>query len=185
MTRTKNIFEKALEKRDLITSLSLVFPGRRPSILALDPGETTGLCLYVPNSDGTVTPDDFTLRQIRSNEPHTVAPVAMTIEHWLEEHNPSVLIWEAYRVYANKTKQHTWSSLYTPRLIGALELVARRYDYSVWQQTAQEGKAFVTDEKLKMSGLYDFTGNHRHARDGMRHALHYAMFSKKLTPKGS
>ncbi len=35
----------------------------------------------------------------------------------------AVVVSESYRIYSWKTKQHTWASLFTPRLIGALQFI--------------------------------------------------------------
>jgi hypothetical protein len=141
----------------------------RLRVLALDPGETTGACVF----DG---PDLIDARQLSTG---LMPDAAYTVYEYLSMFRTSnaVVVIEDYRVYSWKTKDHAWAGLHTPRLIGAVEYICR---YNLDQlplvkQTAQQGKGFCTDDKLKAWGVYQI--NQKHARDAIRHACYYLLFT--------
>lgn len=135
-------------------------------LVALDPGETTGACVFAGLELVHAT-------QINTSD-MTHAPRA--INAFLNAQAPTVLVIENYQVYQWKARSHTWSSLHTPRLIGFIEGWAHLQDPPVplIKQTAQQGKGFCTDEKLKEWGFY--RPGERHARDAIRHACYYILF---------
>ena len=185
-------------------------------ILAIDPGETTGVCT-LPIA---VTPEGFplgvkpllyqlkppplsnalgqteaspvmqalTIQRIIQIVQRKVLPSGEELELdgvALEEPPPVYMVMESYRIYGWKAKDHTWSSLYTPRLIGALEYVAAINGIPLFKQNAQTGKGFVTDQKLTEWGLYDLTIGKQHARDALRHALQFAIFHEEYRKNGT
>jgi hypothetical protein len=138
-------------------------------VLALDPGETTGACVFVgPN-----------LTDARQLQTGLMPIAAITIREYIEYYHRNAgplaaVVVEDYRVYSWKTKDHAWAGLHTPRLIGALELICYDFGLQLVKQTAQQGKGFCTDDKLKSWGVYQ--EGKQHARDAIRHACYYLLF---------
>lgn len=140
-------------------------------VLALDPGETTGACLF----EGSKLVD---ARQLATGlMPHA----AVDVRHYISgslfpraDNQEIHVVIEDYRVYSWKTKDHAWAGLHTSRLIGATELICYDAGLDLTKQTAQQAKGFCTDDKLQAWGLWQ--EGQRHARDAIRHALYYLLF---------
>jgi len=143
--------------------------GKRPfldSLLALDPGETTGWALF---SDGKLE----ICGQISSSGTQGLVDVT----NFVMEVQPRLVICEGYKVYDWKRDQHVWSDLYTVRLIGAIEVTCAKMCIPVRFQMAQTGKSFCSDAKLKAWGYWQV--GERHARDAIRHGCHWLLFGKE------
>lgn len=136
-------------------------------IVALDPGETTGYALFV----GT---ELISSAQIPSGSLVTTA--GHRILKLLKQYKPSQVVMEDYRVYKWREKQHAWSALFTPRLIGAIEMLCSLEGIPVHKQMAQQPKQFCDDVKLKTWGLY--VASSPHARDAIRHGSYYILFGE-------
>lgn len=138
-------------------------------LLALDPGETTGWCIWtcIPGEDDVM----IACGQLPSWPLTTFVPGFQAL---LDKYKPTRIVYEQYRVYDWKTESHAWSDVPTLRIIGSLEtlLLLRSLPFS--NQTAQVAKHFVTDEYLKSWGLYQ--RGQRHSRDSMRHATYFLCF---------
>lgn len=133
-------------------------------VLALDPGETTGVAVFKGIKLGEVT-------QLNTVE---MPKAAVALYNLIVLIKPQVVIVEDYRVYKWKTDQHAWAGLHTPRLIGALEYILFVLNTPTIKQSAQVGKGFCTDERLKEWGFY--TPAKRHAMDAVRHGCQFLMF---------
>jgi hypothetical protein len=141
------------------------------NILALDPGETTGWAFFAGL-------ELLQCGQINTSDA-SVAPKALI--SLLNEFHPVVqIVMEDYRVYQWKAKDHAWNPLLTPRVIGMVEMFAYQSDIPVVKQSAQTGKGFMTDDRLKEFGFY--RRGERHARDAIRHACQYLLFHSDLKP---
>lgn len=134
------------------------------SLLGLDPGETTGFAHFVGSQlmtcgqiVGTTVPGAY--RQIRQA---------------IQNIQPNLVVMEDYKVYSWKTKDHAWQSLFTPRLIGAIECLCDTDEVLLVKRMAQEAKNFCTDDKLRTWGLWK--EGQRHARDAIRHAVYHMLF---------
>lgn len=138
-------------------------------VLAFDPGETTGVCLLVCES-GVIKP---TIQgQLNTQD---VLQGSKELRQMLAT-NPSFVVFEDYKVYGWKAKTHAWSELHTPRLIGALEFLLGDSNIPYTKQSAQQGKSFCTDEKLKEWGFYK--AGLKHSMDATRHACQAVLFNK-------
>lgn len=137
----------------------------RLRVLALDPGETTGACVF----NG---PHLFDARQLQTG---LMPQAAVEVCHYIQGFDPDIVVIEDYRVYSWKTKDHAWAGLHTPRLIGATEYICHQLLKPLVKQTAQQGKGFCTDDKLMAWGLYQ--KGEKHARDAIRHACYYLLFN--------
>ncbi len=141
------------------------FMGR---LLALDPGETTGWAWF----------DKGTLE--RAGQLTCVGSKGfLEVANNLCTFNPSIVICEDYRVYSHKSEQHIGSTLYTPRLIGAVEFICAdaAVPKPVYLQMAGTAKGFCSDAKLKEWGFW--SRGERHARDAIRHGCYWLLFGKE------
>ena len=134
-------------------------------VVGLDPGETTGACVFQG-------PRCLHADQLRTK---TVPEGAGLVRDFVNAWQPDVVVMEMYRVYSWKAEDHSWHNLHTPRLIGAIEYICHCINLPLIQQTAQQAKGFCTDEKLSAWGIYQ--PGWKHARDAIRHATYYLLFS--------
>lgn len=153
------LLKKARAKRG-----SLPFTG---CLLSLDPGETTGWAKF----------NNGELQVCGQFGPGSVRSTFLTLGGLLNEIAPDLVVCEAYRIYEWKRDQHSWSDLFTVRLIGAIEFLCAYNDIPVVFQMASTGKGFCTDKKLKEWGYY-YKGL-RHARDAIRHGCYWLLFGKE------
>lgn len=142
------------------------FEGR---LLALDPGETTGWCIWdcIPGANDTM---------IACGQLDTW-PIENQVKNFralLNQYNPTQIVYEQYRVYEWKSDSHAWSDVPTLRIIGSIETFLLLNGIAYSHQTPQVAKHFVTDDKLKGWGLYE--RGQRHSRDAMRHATYFLCF---------
>lgn len=138
-------------------------------IIGLDPGETTGVSIWSrAESQFLVTPHQI-----------NTSTMEWGVDRFSELIQPSpgsLIIMEGYRVYAWKLKEHSFSSLFVPRLIGCVETLCRLRRVPLVIQSAQKGKSFVTDDRLKEWGLY-IPGS-PHANDATRHVCQVLLFEE-------
>lgn len=133
-------------------------------ILALDPGETTGWATFV---DGELQKSG----EVGQNDS------LMDVMRLIDREQPTTIVVEAYRIYSWKADTHSWSDLFTPRLIGAIELKCIQNKIPMYTEMAQGAKNFCTNKKLKSWGYYKKGA--RHARDAIRHGCYWLVFGKK------
>lgn len=137
------------------------------TILAFDPGETTGVALL----HRTQTTIHVRSWQIQTSDLISAHEIVKPI---IAEKDNDIVVCEDYKVYGWKTQQHSWSSLHTPKLIGTISSLCADSNIPLRMQMAQQVKYFCTDEKLRYWGVYN-SGN-RHANDAVRHAVYYFLF---------
>jgi hypothetical protein len=137
-------------------------------ILGMDPGETTGLCVLYKGSfypfqkntsilDWAATAYDRLLRPERTRDTLVVA--------------------ESYRIYSWKTKDHTWASLHTPRIIGGIQFLCKLRNIPLVMQSAAQGKAFMKgDDRLKTWGLH--RPGTPHSNDATKHITSLLLFQQ-------
>ncbi len=142
----------------------------RGILVCLDPGETTGFAMF--NSGNLIACGQWHTKHI-ANSAIAFNVFLDDLEEDLEDLR---IVVEDYKIYGWKSEDHSWSSLHTPKWIGAILAVAALRDIPVQMQMAHQAKQFCTDNKLKMWGMYA-TGQ-RHARDAIRHGCYYTLFNK-------
>lgn len=149
---------------------------RPKRVLAIDPGMTTGYCVF----DYVMTHVDdiyiYCLSDsgiIKVDKETGWDPIVDKIQ----QVNPSVVVCEDYRIYPSKDKVHVLSSVDTVRIIGAIEYMCHHEHFSLVKQMASVHKGFVTDEKLKEWWLYK--GINRHSRDAVKAAIYFLLFNKE------
>lgn len=139
-------------------------------VLSFDPGETTGVCLLVREEGHT----KLAIRGQLDTKDLKSGP--SELQYMVENTQPTFVVFEDYKVYGWKAKNHAWSELHTPKLIGALEYILNSKDIPFTKQSAQQGKSFCKDEKLKEWGFY--VAGLRHSMDAVRHACQAVLFNK-------
>lgn len=135
-------------------------------VLALDPGNTTGVAIYDPAYG------EIKLFQLKTDNIGQAYDLFEEIFRLVGESVGLTHVrYEDYRVYGHMTETHAYSNLHTARVIGAIEVACHVVGVRWTNCLAQHAKAFWTDEKLKMCGIYN--RGMRHARDAQRHLLRY------------
>jgi hypothetical protein len=136
-------------------------------LLCLDPGHTTGWSVY---ENGKLTTE---------GQAATMAEGWKCIDQLFLDVQPTMVVYENYRVYAHKLERHSNSEVYTLRLVGVIEYLCEvKCQIPFYNQMAQQAKGFMTDDKLKKWGMYN--RGMRHARDAVRHGGYFLLFSKEL-----
>ena len=150
-------------------------PRLQQRVLALDPGETTGVAAWVPyrpTDDGSRAPrEQILLWQLGTKD---LGPSYDILHKALQDWSPDHLRAEDYKVYGWKAAEHAFASLHTARWLGAIEVAAFQTDTPFTVKLAQHAKTFWTDDKLKACGIYH--PGLKHARDAKRHLAHYLAF---------
>lgn len=134
--------------------------------MGLDPGKTTGWCHFQYE-------EDEGLELVECGQLQSSFPGFLEL---LDKVDPDIVVYENYRLYPWKLNDQTWSSLQTPRFIGAIEFILWNSKIPVIAQGAGQGKNFCTDKKLMDWGL--FQNAQRHANDSIRHVCSYCIFGK-------
>lgn len=146
-------------------------------MIALDPGETTGVAVF--DGDTTITVYQRETKDIGQSfewfhnllEAGTISMEKATLGVFAH------IRCEDYRIYEWKSADHSWSQVHTLRWIGAIIAAAHWNSTPLSFCMAQHAKKFWTDEKLKHFGLYP-TGL-RHGKDALRHLLYYLLYPTK------
>ncbi len=136
-------------------------------ILVFDPGETTGWAYFVNaefDGAGEIGPDN-------------VQAQSLDIMELLDDLGPQAVICEDYRIYAFKAKSHSWSSMHTSKLIGAIEALCtiRRTPFVL---QGASSKQFCTNRKLQSWGYYQ--KGSPHMNDAIRHGCYWLLFNKEV-----
>jgi len=136
-------------------------------LLAVDPGETTGWCVF---RFGKLTE----CGQCPGDPVH--------LDNLITRLDPDIIVCEEYRIYGWKAKRHAWSDVPTLRLIGGIQMICTQRNIPMVLQGAQQAKGFSKDDKLRAWGLYQV--GKRHANDSIRHATYYLLFGYKNAQNG-
>lgn len=147
----------AAAHKESVLKIQTYFTDR--TFIGLDPGETTGTAIW-----------DRGQIHLRQLDTCHIGRAYDRFSYLITSHNPQHLRYEDYKVYSWKADDHIGASLHTPQVIGAIKVAAHLHDIPVSSMMAQQAKAFWTDEKLTMCGLY--AKGQKHARDAERHLLY-------------
>jgi hypothetical protein len=140
-------------------------------LLAVDPGETTGISLLDVHYDQI---ELMTQAQIPT---WPLEGGAQQINTLFATFLPTFVVYEAYHVYSWRLEEHTFSEIPTIQIIGAFKYAAILRGIPYKRQTAQVGKAFFKDDLLRKLDMY-YEGQ-PHARDSLRHAAQHIVFGTK------
>jgi hypothetical protein len=144
-------------------------------ILALDPGETTGLAFFDTTDPGWAGAID----QVKTWPiDHGIRNLGIL----LDEMKPNYVVYESYNVYSWKADQHKGSSVPTIQVIGIIQTLCVQRNIPFSSQTPQNAKTFCTDDKLKAWGLW--TPGKKHGRDATRHACFWLLFNAPTQSTG-
>jgi len=137
------------------------------TIAAFDPGETTGFAVFERGPEHT---------SLVHAEQLQTWPLETGVEELRRAFSylPTYIVYEAYHVYKWRLAEHTWSEIPTIQVIGAIKYCAIRRGIPYHRQTAQIGKGFCSDDKLRNWGLY--LEGKVHARDAIRHGCQFLLF---------
>lgn len=138
-------------------------------VLALDPGETTGVAYIDPEANKIVILQWDT-------GPNRLGESFAEFLNILVENPIASVRYEDYRVYQWKAGDHAWAALHTPQWIGAIKVGCHYARVPATGKLAQQAKTFWTDQKLKTFNMYE--PGLKHARDALRHLLYYLCFPK-------
>jgi len=141
------------------------------TLLSLDPGETTGWAVFIGSKL-------FRSGQIKTK---TVETGIVELQGLLKKYKPDFLVYEHYRVYQHKAKDHAHSDLHTSQFIGAIKTICLLWGINYHAQMASVAKGFCTDEKLKFWDMY--RKGEKHARDAIRHGTYFLVFNWKKIVK--
>jgi hypothetical protein len=143
----------------------------RGTLIAVDPGETTGITVATRTDLGAwLNGQD----QIDS---WPLDKFVWSFHTLIFKTRPDLVVLESYHVYAWRLNEHTYSEVPTIQIIGALKALCILNAIPYVEQNAQTGKAFFTDDRLKRMNMY-FEGA-KHARDSLRHAAQFLTFGRE------
>ena len=140
----------------------LQLEARQSDLLALDPGETTGVAVW--HAEESI----IYLFQLETG---SIEKGFRLVEELIDIVQPHHLRAEDYRVYGHMTEQHSFAHLHTAQFIGSIRTVAAQKGIPLSVCLAMHAKTTWTDDKLKMCNLYN--KGMKHARDAQRHLLRY------------
>lgn len=156
-------------------------PPDTASILAFDPGGTTGWSLLVlprnwGNQNTFAMPQDVILRnKIRwhhgeidciVSEDQAVRHINKLIDQW----PGAAIVVEDFilRPHRNEMSRDLLSPV---RITAKIEHHLWRYNRKMWLQTPAQAKSVSSDDRLKAWGVYTSSGGLQHARDADRHVM--------------
>jgi len=138
-------------------------------LLCLDPGHTTGWAIFARHELANSGTSNTVLNNEELNWP--------AIEDLFNASNPTHVVCEDYKMYANKAQQHIGQSVFTLRLIGVIDYLCYLRGIPIYYQMASHAKSFWTNEKLESLKL---VSNNKHARDAVRHGCQLITFNKEF-----
>jgi hypothetical protein len=140
-------------------------------ILALDPGGTTGVCLYNPIRNTTEVEE----LGDGSSDHHIelwnmlTETLAESYEHKVKLH----IVCESFEF--RRTEMHRDYINYIPReYIGVAKLFCHLHRITLYMQKAAQAKGFFSDDKVKKLALW--VPGRKHAMDATRHYLYHRVF---------
>lgn len=139
------------------------------SMIALDPGKTTGVCYGVKHDD------DNTLYLAPHEQQYSLQELYFLLDEFLNVSDPghTNIIYEdfQYRNYARAGLDLT-----PVKMIGVIELVIEQCAPTILdtKQSPATGKSFYKDDELKRIGCYKV--GMQHGRDATRHLLQWVNF---------
>lgn len=134
------------------------------SILALDPGESTGWCFQ--DTDGTIWGG-------------TAKKDHKEVADLIETLGPDVVVFERFNLYPQKAKSLAWNSFYPCEAIGVIRFLCDRYKIPYVEQAPGIKKyfgGFKEDwDKLKLNSK-DVT---EHTKDAYQHYRYFLLNGAK------
>ena len=144
------------------------FSGR---LWCVDPGETTGTAIFEHSKDQT------TLINAQQVKTWPIEDAVSSLTQQLRDYTPNLVVFESYHIYDWKLAQHSFADVPTLQIIGVMKTLCIQRNVPFVAQSAQTGKGFVTDDRLKLWSLH--IPGQVHSRDAVRHGCQYLIFDKK------
>lgn len=148
-------------------------------ILALDPGECTGVCIVDWPHNRQIKPREDMSQYIKYQghiEGKELHIQAKKLEDLRKEYGTfDYVIFEKFLLYGHKAATQIGSEMHTSQVIAVIKMWAMNHHMPKIEQMAQNAKKFYTDQKLKDHKVYP-TGL-RHSKDATRHALYAIDFN--------
>lgn len=143
-----------------------------PLFLAIDPGKTTGMALWVPGDLPVPVSAEYGVEDAIK---HTLAVLTCNERAAHRHYRPEVVI-EDFVISERTIK----SSRQTEPLdiLGWVKIECRRRNIPLTLQSAAQAKSFATAAKLKKLGWYHPTKG-GHANDALRHLLVYLVNNRR------
>lgn len=129
--------------------------------ISIDPGKHNGMSIWSYDEDGNYN-------MIVSAAIHKTLLFEM-----LEERDLDLIIYEGYRLYADKAQTMIGNEFETPQIIGVIKYIAKKKNIPLVMQMAST-KKFFDDNRLKKMNMAPPT---MHAKDSVRHFLYYYYFN--------
>ena len=150
---------------------------------------TTGCCVFSATADAVLSTCSIHSTNYLCQEDYWKAIIEFIFKNYMKHPN-SIVVIEDYLLYADKAKSQINSKMETPKLIGVLQYYCYQCDIPVVFQTASQVKTRWADNILQYKGyikkhnrtfIIPKTGKpiDRHAKDAIRHAVHYNTFKNK------
>ena len=134
------------------------------TILAFDPGGTTGVCDITFDSSGGRS---YQLHQLGPEEHHLqLSQLIKKMDVELPDRLFIVCERFEYRAHSKAGLR-----LDSREYIGVIKQTAQELSLPVVMQSAAQAKGFVSNEHIKRAGLY--RTSYRHAMDAVRHAIYF------------
>ena len=133
------------------------------TILAFDPGGTTGVCDITFDSSGG---RNCQLYQLGPGEHHL--QLSQLIKGYVYNVDRLFIVCERFEYRAHSK---AGLRLDSREYIGVIKQTAQELSLPVVMQSAAQAKGFVTNEHIKRAGLY--RTSYRHAMDAVRHAIYF------------
>lgn len=140
--------------------------GMHRTIVSLDPGGTTGICM------GDLSDQELVLRI--SQEQFSMHGMYDFLERYVAECED--LCHVIYESFQYRKLSRGGLDLTPVKLIGVIELMRDRFEPLVTftEQSPATGKAFYSDDRLKQMGIYK--PGTPHGRDAERHLMQWITF---------
>lgn len=154
------------------------------NIIALDPGGTTGIATaYYPGGIENPQIQDFNIStdELGPNEHHNALYNYVTLR--AGGPLPLTIITEKFefRQHIDPKKARTGLNLISREYIGIVKLICAQTGVRLEQQSASQGKHFVTDKKLDLNGIIVRPlHNGRHRNDALRHLIRYLVVGLRI-----
>lgn len=165
-------------------------------ILAIDPSGsfkegkgTTGFAIMKKDSKGRIKIlDHFIVQAAHYNRRSAYwEAVLYEIKCFMQKYRNGGLVIENFRLYATHAKAQVNHEMETCRLLGIIEMYCIEHEVPYYFQMANQVKARWSDEVLVHKNILtkyknafyvdDYLVN-EHARDAIRHGVHYLTFNK-------
>ena len=136
----------------------------QPSILALDPGESTGWCFI--DRDNRI-------------QAGTIPKDHMAVAERIDILNPDIVVYETFNLYPGKAQSMIWNSFYPCEVIGVILYKCMHGKRTIVQQAPSIKKYAgpLPDKFVQLSRTEKLT---EHSKDACQHLCYYLRKAKAI-----